>query len=156
METTPLKIIAVGNAFYGDDGIGMAVLEQLKNMSGMKKIPLINGATDALGLIDHFEDSEHVIIIDAARMGCRPGTVRAFNGSSASLEIIEDHLSFHGLGLSDAIQLATELQRLPERLSIVGVEPEQLTISCGLSEKVRNAIPEVIETIFALIKNKKK
>ena len=49
-----IKVIAVGNDLYGDDGIGNAVLQVLEQIPDMNDIELIDGATDALGLIDHF------------------------------------------------------------------------------------------------------
>jgi len=64
-----IKVIAVGNDLYGDDGVGNAVLDVLEKMSEMKEVELIDGATDALGLIDYFSDTDHVIIVDAAQMG---------------------------------------------------------------------------------------
>ena len=68
-----IKVIAVGNDLYGDDGIGSAVLNALANIPNLENVELFDGATDALGLIDHFNGIDHAVIIDAAQMGEKPG-----------------------------------------------------------------------------------
>ena len=35
-------------------------------------------ATDALGIVDYLKGTDHAIIIDAAQMGEKPGTVNCF------------------------------------------------------------------------------
>ncbi len=108
-KETKLKIIAVGNDLYGDDGIGNAVLNALKQIPKMKEIELIDGATDALGLIDHFEGTEHIIIVDAAQMGEKPGTVKVFSREDVKLKIKMDHLSVHGIEIFNRCSMASSL-----------------------------------------------
>ncbi len=150
---TDLKIIAVGNSFYGDDGIGVAVLNSLKEIPSLEGVSLIDGATDALGLIDHFNDTEHVILIDAAFMGFLPGTVKVFKQEDAHLVIKQDHLSLHGISIADTLELAKRIDALPKSLTIIGVEPEQLEINTGLSETVSNTIPDIVSKILTLNNN---
>lgn len=153
MSNTPLKIIAVGNSFFGDDGIGEAVLHALRDIPEMKDIPLIDAATDAIGLIDHFTNTDHVILIDAAQMGANPGTVKVMNEAKARLAIQQDHISLHGISIADTIELARKIDSLPKKITIIGVEPEQLIINTGLSKYVQKAVPIVISNILTLYNN---
>jgi len=149
-KETKLKIIAVGNDLYGDDGIGNAVLDALKQIPEMKEIELIDGATDALGLIDHFEGTEHIIIVDAAQMGEKPGTVKVFSREDVKLKIKMDHLSVHGISLAETFDIAQAVDSLPEKITIIGIEPKNIGISETLSDVVTKSIPKVVSNIMNL------
>lgn len=145
-----IKVIAVGNDLYGDDGVGNAVLQVLEKMPDMKGIELIDGATDALGLIDHFKGVDHVIIVDAAQMGEIPGTVKVFNKEEVKLKIKMDHLSVHGISLAETFDIAQAVDSLPEKITIIGIEPKNIGISQKLSEVVTQSIPEIVSNIINL------
>jgi len=145
-----VKVIAVGNDLYGDDGIGNAVLQVLEQIPDMKDIELIDGATDALGLIDHFSDTDHVIIVDAAQMGEKPGTVKVFGKDEVKLKIKMDHLSVHGISLAETFDIAKAVDSLPANVSIIGIEPKNIGISQKLSDIVKQSIPEIVSNIVNL------
>ena len=149
-KDSKLKVIAVGNDLYGDDGVGNAVLHELEKMSDMNDIELIDGATDALGLIDHFSDTDHVIIVDAAQMGEKPGTVKVFSKEEVKLKIKMDHLSVHGISLAETFDIAQMVDSLPKNITIIGVEPKNIGISESLSDVVMQSIPEVVSNIINL------
>ncbi|MFH1853110.1 MAG: hydrogenase maturation protease [Candidatus Neomarinimicrobiota bacterium] len=145
-----MKIIAVGNSLYGDDGVGEAVLNALADIPEMEEVELIDGATDALGLIDYFADTDHVVIIDAASMDKEPGTVQVFNADQAKLKIRDDHLSLHGISLAETFEVARLAESMPNRITIIGIEPQHLTVAAGLSEPVRRAVPLAVSKILEL------
>ncbi len=151
-----MKVIAVGNTFCGDDGVGAAVLAALRGGgdgaafgAGTDGLRLIDLGTDALALIDELAPDDPCVGVDAARMGLEPGQVAAFRPDEARLRIRGDGLSLHGLGLAEAFALAERLGRLPERTLVVGVEPAQVVPGTGLSDAVAAAVPRVLEIIRA-------
>lgn len=151
IKDSQLKVIAVGNDLYGDDGVGNAVLNALKQIPEMKDVELIDGATDALGLIDHFSGANHVIIVDAAQMGEEPGTVKVFSKEEVKLKIKMDHLSVHGISLAETFDIAQVIDSLPEKITIIGIEPKNIGISQKLSDVVvMQSIPEVVSNIINL------
>lgn len=150
IKDSQLKVIAVGNDLYGDDGVGNAVLNALKQIPEMKDVELIDGATDALGLIDHFSGANHVIIVDAAQMGEEPGTVKVFSKKEVKLKIKMDHLSVHGISLAATFDIAQVVDSLPEKITIIGIEPKNIGISQKLSDVVMQSIPEVVSNIINL------
>ncbi|MCK4903763.1 MAG: hydrogenase maturation protease, partial [Candidatus Marinimicrobia bacterium] len=143
-----LKVIAVGNDLYGDDGVGNAVLNVLEQIPEMREVELINGATDALGLIDHFSGVDHVIIVDAAQMGEKPGTVKVFSKEEVKLKIKMDHLSVHGISLAETFDIAQAVDSLPGEITIIGIEPKNIGISQNLSDVVTQSISEVVSNII--------
>jgi len=150
MGNSKIKIIAVGNDIYGDDGIGKAVIDELNQMPEMKDIEMIDGDTDALGLIDHFENTDHVILIDAAQMGEKPGTVKVFNKDEIRLNIKMDHLTVHGISLAETFEIAQTVEKLPKKVTIIGIEPQNIGISEKLSDTVKQSIPIIISHIINL------
>lgn len=150
IKDSRLKVIAVGNDLYGDDGVGTAVLHALEQIPEMKDVELIDGATDALGLIDHFSGAEYVIIVDAAQMGEKPGTVKVFSKEEVKLKIKMDNLSVHGISLAETFDIAHVVDSLPEKITIIGIEPKNIGISQSLSDVVMRSIPEVVSNIINL------
>lgn len=148
-DTRP-KVIAIGNDLYGDDGVGNAVLNVLEQIPEMKDIELIDGATDALGLIDHFSGTDHVIIVDAAQMGEDPGTVKVFDKEEVKLKIKMDNLSVHGISLAETFEIAQAVDSLPKKITIIGIEPKNIGISQELSDVVMQSIPEIVSNIINL------
>lgn len=144
-----MKVIAVGNPLYGDDGVGAAVLAKLEAENHLPGAELVDCHTDALSVIDHFTPGELHVIIDAAKMGETPGRVVRFTPDEVRLRIEWDHLSMHGFGLAETFAMAEAIGEMPERVVIVGVEPEIVKIDRGLSDAVAAAVPEVIATIQA-------
>ena len=147
-----MKVIAVGNAFYGDDGVGAVVLERLAEALRGDDAPdceLVDLGTDALALLEHLEPGRAHIVVDAARMGLAPGAVAAFAPDEVQARILGDGLSLHGLGLAEAFGLATRLGKMPAEVLVIGVEPAQVTVGSGLSDAVAAAVPRVIDIIQA-------
>ncbi len=144
-----MKVIAVGNAFYGDDGIGAAVLDHARAHALWPAAQLVDLQTDALALIDHLDPADWTVVIDAANMGLKPGTVVAFGPDEVNMRIRSDHLSLHGFGLAEAFDLSRRLDKLPKKVLIVGVEPARVEINTGLSAPVAAAVPKVVDVINA-------
>ena len=142
-----MKIMAVGNAFYGDDGVGAAVLDQIRKADVFPGAELFDAHTDALSLLDHLDRDRLNVIIDAADMGLPPGEVAWFQPEDVAFKIALDHLSMHGFGLPETFALAEQLGLMPERTIIVGVQPERIEINRGLSPAVAAAVPRVISII---------
>ena len=144
-----MKVIAAGNTFYGDDGVGAAVLDAIRESDSLSGIELVDIHTDALSLLDHLAPGEAHVIVDAAQMGLAPGDVVAFRPDEVRLRIRRDNLSVHGFGLPEAFALAEQLGRMPEDVLIVGVEPARIEINTGLSDAVAAAVPRVVSIIQA-------
>ncbi len=144
-----MKIFAVGNSFYGDDGVGVAVLDRIRESEAFPGAKLVDISTDALALVDELVPDELNVVIDAADMGLEPGAAQSFRPSEVVMKIRSDHLSMHGFGLAEAFNLAAQLGRMPRKVLIVGVQPERIEINQGLTRKVAAAVPEVISIIKA-------
>lgn len=146
------RIIACGNPAYGDDGVGAAVLQALREEDLGPDVELVDVHTDALAMIDHFTPGDRHVIVDAAGMGLDPGRVARFTSDEVRLHIQWDHLSMHGFGLAETFAIAAGIDAMPDDVVIVGVEPERVELDTGLSDAVRAAVPEVVSIIQAEVR----
>lgn len=143
---TALTVIGIGNRLRGDDAVGPLLIDEL-SMLADSQLELIDAGSDALGILEYLEGRRDVIIIDACRMGRKPGTLITFDTSQVDLILDGDPLSLHGLGLAESLRMAESLHMLPEDLKIIGIEPDSTQFNGKLSPPVQRALKTAIEKI---------
>ncbi len=148
MKTT--LVVAFGNPLRGDDGLGPAVAEALRQQALSPHVEVIDGGTAGLESALTFEGRSRIIVVNAADWGMAPGTVRKLTLTARELEKRPVHPnSLHAAGLMDALGLAAALGTLPAEVTLYGVQPRALEYETGLSEDVRAAIPALVQAIVA-------
>ena len=140
-------VIGLGNRFRSDDGVGLAVIAELRERRLPSSVEVLEGFTDTLGLVEHFGRSDRIVIVDALSMREPPGTVRVFSVSDAAGVATTRNLTLHALGLAEVIALSARLGATP-RVTIVGVQPESTAPGDRLSETVRLKIAELVEAVL--------
>jgi hydrogenase 3 maturation protease len=143
-QSNKLVILGIGNYLKSDDGFGIYVIESLvKNYEkSFKDVNLekeVNIITDRLTLInsgvvpENFtdvlkrENPDKIIMIDAALMKQKPGTLRIVE----SEEISETGFSTHALPLTIIIKYIKSY--INTEILIIGIEPTDLTFGEPLS-----------------------
>ncbi|PTD93438.1 hypothetical protein C9439_07700 [archaeon SCG-AAA382B04] len=143
-----VAIIGLGNLIKGDDGIGIQVIREIEQ-DIPKEIEVIDGGTAGLNILNFMEQKEKIIVIDALNLGEEVGEVIELDGEKVP-EYENLSLSAHDIDFIDALQIGQELGIDPE-IKVIGVEIGDLKgreLSMDLSEKVKQAIPEVKQRIF--------
>jgi hydrogenase maturation protease len=114
------RIIGLGQALAGDDGVGLAVIAHLRQRSDLGDVELCE-ASDPSELVALLAHDRLVVIVDAL-LGTPAGTTREI-GIAEIDAAGPSTLSSHGMGLSQAIELARTLapDRFAPRLHIVAV-----------------------------------
>jgi hydrogenase maturation protease len=144
-----ILVIGVGNPLRRDDGIGSAIIKMLQAEDNQSFV-LVDGGTDGLALLDQLMGYEEAIIVDAVQMMANPGIVRSFTPEEAKINIKSDVLSTHGFGLAEMLNLMEKLN-IKTKITIIGIQPKDINFGEGLSNEVKNQIPEILN----LIKQKK-
>jgi hydrogenase maturation protease len=146
------RIIALGQAAAGDDGVGFAVLDELHRRELPRDIELLR-AQEATALIPLLETPARVVLVDAA-VGATPGEVIALTVDELSDEAVRP-LSSHGMGIGEVIGLARTLS--PDRISpsirlvaITIARPERF--GHGLTPAVAAAVGRAADTVVELVK----
>ncbi len=144
---SPATVIAVGNSYRRDDGVGPAASVLVRRaLPGVDVVELDGEPTR---VIDAWAGRELAIVIDAVRGGGAPGSIHRIDTAVDPLPGGRAHGSTHRAGLAEAVALGRALDRLPARLVVFGVEPADLTDGEGLSPAVQRALPALAEQIVA-------
>jgi len=143
-----LIVIGVGNAWRGDDRAGLAVARRVRELAPAGiEVREVEG--DATALVDVWSGAEHVVVVDAAQSGAAPGTVRRFDARSQPLPVRSLRSSTHAFGVSDAVELARSLDRLPDRLDVYAIEGASFLAGASLSPSVERAVAELADELSA-------
>lgn len=136
-------VIGVGNRWRGDDGVGPAVIDLLRAGGRLSATAADLAELDgeATRLVDAMAHRPLAVVVDAMRSGATPGTVRSLVAGEAAFPTTTP-ISSHGAGVAHAAALAAALDRMPDRLVVIGVEIPETTAEGPLSAEVAAAVPE--------------
>jgi hydrogenase maturation protease len=141
-----ILIIGIGNAYRCDDGAGFAATTELTRIRPAGA-DIMEAYGDGTSLIDAWHGRKHVILIDATSSGALPGTIHRIEITSEPLPASFSYHSTHSINLAEAVELARVLNRLPERLTVLGIEGQNFRSGTQLSPAVRSAVDEVVRLI---------
>ncbi len=141
-------ILGVGNPLCCDDGLGIAAVEMLKERELPSFVTVEAADTPGWGLPNWLDGWSSVVMIDAIRMGKKPGNWRCFAPEEVKMLYEDDVLSLHQPGLAAGLALAEALNILPEKLTFYGVEPVSTDFGEGLSPEVTETLPNLINIIM--------
>jgi hydrogenase maturation protease len=144
---TPL-VVGVGNRVRRDDGIGPAVADRVRDVRPDLDVSDVSG--DASRLLDLWAGRDVVVVVDAVRTGAPVGTCHRWRLLESGWDVPPppSRLSSHLVGVREAVDLATALDRLPPVLVVVGVEVADLEVGEGLSEDVTAAIDGAVRLVL--------
>jgi hydrogenase maturation protease len=137
-------VIGVGNRWRRDDAAGLAVAQLL---AGRLPVQVLEREGEPAGLIDAWNGTDAVWLVDAVASGSPPGTVQRIDVAEQELPPDLFRASTHHLGLAEAVELARALGRLPERIVFYGIEGRSFEAGEGLTPAVEDAVGEVAEAI---------
>ena len=144
-------IVGVGSILMGDDGVGPRVIDELEKENFPPEVRLHGGVISGMDLLKYFHDNDLVVIIDAADMNEKPGTVRVLGMSEIKKADFNDKFSTHGMALLETLTLAEKLE-MKQEIKIVAVQPEDTSFNLELSDLIKNKIPSVMEEVKKIIK----
>ncbi|MCM1985566.1 MAG: hydrogenase maturation protease [Methanococcoides sp.] len=146
-----IRIFGCGNPLMGDDGIGVHVIDKLKNMYSdlPNDIELIDMGACGLDMLNFLEGSDHVIIVDAIKSNGDIGSVHRFELNDLKEYVRDGMFTIHDVGIVDVLSIAEHVQKMPDSIVLFGIEIGQVDdISFVLSDKVRACIDVVIDLMF--------
>jgi hydrogenase maturation protease HycI len=133
-------IVAVGNSFRTDDGVGPYIAEALKQISNLK---LINaGYTPENSIEDIISLApQRILIFDAADWGGKPGEVRIIPEAN----IPQTTLSTHAIPLN--VITAIISQSIQTAIFFIGIQTKSVCLGEGLSGEIKKTADQIVEII---------
>lgn len=152
-EAAPILVLALGNPLLSDDGVGPAILEQFAHSSDRwsSEVEFVDGGTQGLALLGHLAGRRAVIIVDALQTGSPPGTVHRLTLNDFREISPGRATSGHEGNAGELLAAAQLLGELPDRLFVVGIEPEKIATGLGLSQAVQQALPAALDQLACLL-----
>ncbi len=142
-------VIGAGNILLRDEGAGVRAIEAfLSEYAAPKAVVFLDAGAAGLAVLDCMKGYTDIIIVDAARMKKRPGAVRMISGDMISKSTIRT--TAHDIGLNEALELAAFDGDCPD-VTLIGIEPKDITPGLGLTPEVEKKIPEVVLKIKAAL-----
>ncbi|MFZ0800591.1 MAG: hydrogenase maturation protease [Terriglobales bacterium] len=142
------RIIGCGNPDRGDDAAGVLVARRLR----MLGIEAEEQSGESVSLMAAWQGCETVIVVDALCSNHAPGEVTIWDACANPLPKAALQCSTHAFGLYEAVELARALNRLPDRLSIYGIEGKQFAPGARPSPEVEKAVEAVARQIAELVR----
>jgi len=149
MSTT--LILGIGNNLLTDEGVGIHVIEYLaENYSEEPNATYLDGGTLSFTLAGPIADHDNLIVIDAARLGRKPGTCETLLGEQMDRYLTGNRESVHEVGLMDLLDIARLSDTYPSNRALIGIQPESLDWGDKPSANVAPSIPEAANSAIAL------
>jgi hydrogenase maturation protease len=144
-------VLGIGNILNTDEGVGVHAVRALQaKFDKPEGFALLDGGTLGLNLLPLVDDATHLIIMDAVDAGKPAGTIIELHGADIPL-FGGAKLSEHQLTFQEVLGLALLRRTLPEKLVLLGVQPESLAIGIGMSPVVQDALPALCNRAEALL-----
>lgn len=142
-----LIILGIGNPLRGDDSLGLEIVRRLKGKLPRGVIVIEGGLTpeNFIGKIRKIKPS-HVLLVDAAHFGGKPGEIRLIRSKQISCATI----STHAISLSILVELIRE--ETNAKIILLGVEPKNLGLGAEISPEIREAIEQSVKIIVDAVK----
>jgi hydrogenase maturation protease len=145
-------IIAIGNEFREDDGIGPVIVRAMKeNMPDTFDYCESNG--EATRLIELWKDIPLVAIVDAMQVDSLPaGTMKVFYPLTENILLADQHQSSHGFSVNEALELGKILDRLPHKIIVFSIQGEKFKQRNRISDTLKIKIPSLVSEIANILK----
>ncbi|NLP06686.1 MAG: hydrogenase maturation protease [Clostridiaceae bacterium] len=143
-----ILVLGIGNRLMMDDGIGVYIAEALKERNTNPNIRYVVGETDIYFCLEQIKESSFTVIIDAALLGNRPGTIcvipldRVFSDSILPISAHDSHL------LNEIIMMDKNVEGL-----FIGIEPYEINYALCLSQVLQKHFPGIIEEVENIIED---
>jgi hydrogenase maturation protease len=165
-EVEPLSrvlVAGIGNIFLGDDGFGCVVVQRLSDGPVPPGVDVVDygirGFDLAYALASGYEAA---LLIDAAPLGERPGTLAVLEVPSG--EARDAEIDTHGMDPVRVLSLARELGGTPGRTLVLACQPARVVdpdgedvvgeLSTEVWDAVEAAVPEVRRLVEELLNDR--
>lgn len=138
-------VLGIGNVLWADEGFGVRAVEALNEAYEFPAgVELLDGGTQGLHLLEHVCDARRLVLFDAVDYRLTPGSLKVVRDAAVPAWGAAK-MSMHQTSFQELLALAQLKGRVPERMTLIGVQPEDLSDYGGsLRPSVRARVPEAV------------
>lgn len=127
MSTPNVLILGIGNLLWADEGFGVRALEYLHaHYSFPPNVTVLDGGTQGIYLVQYVEEADILVVFDAVDYGLPPGTLKQVLDNEVPRFMGAKKMSLHQTGFQEVLAMAQLLDRYPDNLLLIGVQPVEL------------------------------
>lgn len=142
-------VLGIGNILMSDEGIGVHAVEALQQRYRLPdNVEVVDGGTTGMELLPDLQGAQHLIVVDAVRVGVPPATVVRMEGDEVPA-FFKTKISPHQVGLSDVLAALRFSGGAPDHVVLIGVQPVSLEMAMELSPQVAARMDEVLALVTA-------
>jgi hydrogenase maturation protease len=146
-------VIGVGSPLMGDDGVGVAALEALREEWDFEPhVEMLDGGTWGMNLLPFIESAKRVVLIDAIDVGADPGSLIVLERDELP-RFLSTKISPHQIDLREVLALAELRGTLPDDTVAIGLQPSRVEMSAELSPVVTCALPGLLQRVVERIES---
>lgn len=146
-EEGSLLVLGLGNVLCGDDGLGVAAVEEIHRRYVIPdNVQVLDGGTLGLALLAYFEKGGDVILVDAIGADLDAGSFVYLRGDEVA-PAVRQRLSVHQIGVADLLDSLRLIDAYPRRLILLGLVPQTLELGLEKSAAVRRMMPYLLDRI---------
>lgn len=140
-------VLGIGNVLWADEGFGVRCVETLAQTHAFgPEVKLLDGGTQGLYLLPFLEEVDTLLVFDAVDYGLKPGTLKIVEDDDVPAFMGAKKMSLHQTGFQDVIATAQLMDYCPEKLILIGCQPEEIEdYGGGLRDVVAAQIGPAIE-----------
>lgn len=149
-RATRVVVVGVGSDFRGDDSVGVEIVRKLRSRVRSPNVLIVEGGVapeNYTSQIRRFKPS-HIILIDAADFGAKPGDVVFADPAAISGRSI----STHTLPLSVLAGYLKE--QTGAEIMLLGIQPGQVELGSKMCEEVKSSMNRVLDMLTEELKPK--
>ena len=157
--TKKIAVLGFGNPVRADDGVGIYVIDQLKERLGEPEdISIFDMGTSAFEVLFKLKGHQHIILVDAVINTNEPvGTLYKLPASEVEAQIEDDPLVFlHSLKWSQALSYAKKMlgEEYPEEIEVYLIAIDSTRFNVGMSEEAKVGGDKVVNLLMEELKNR--
>jgi hydrogenase maturation protease len=148
--TPQVLVLGIGNLLWADEGFGVRAVQALHEGWAMPhNVSLLDGGTQGLYLLEPVCAAQRLLVFDAIDYGLAPGELALFRDDQVPVWSAQK-MSLHQASFQELLSLARLQGRLPQHISVIGVQPVVLDdLGGSLSPAVRARVPEAVALALA-------
>jgi hydrogenase maturation protease len=143
-----IVVVGVGNAFRGDDGVGLEVAERVR-AGAPTGVEVVTSQLEPTRLLDAWDGADAVLLVDAVSSGGEAGMLHRFDATERPVPSAVFRSSTHAFSIGDTVELARAVGRLPGRVLVYGIEAAGFVAGEEVSPAVRQAVAPAAEAVLA-------
>jgi hydrogenase maturation protease len=148
-DTSRILVACVGNLLRRDDGFGYAVASRLTDLP--EGVELLETGIGGIPILQELSRGcAGLVVVDAVDRGADPGTVFVIEPAVGEPSPVPD---MHLANPDQVLAMAARMGCLPERLLLVGCQPEDAeSVGRGLSPPVAAAVEPAAEQVRSWVR----